>query len=91
MEDMLSKLLQRTSTTISAATQEGMYTLAIQTLRDNLIIAVAYQHAQRTATLFPILSPTDFWEMVSIGEPLALAILANYAVILEGGYKGTLL
>jgi Fungal specific transcription factor domain len=82
MEDMLSKLLQRTSTTNSAATQEDVYTSAIQTLRDNLTIAITYQHAQITVTFFPNMSPTDFWAMVCIGEPLALAILANYAVIL---------
>ena len=37
---------------------------------------------QFSLSLFPAQCPTKFWEMVGIGEPLALAILANYAVIL---------
>ncbi|KAF2094851.1 hypothetical protein NA57DRAFT_60262 [Rhizodiscina lignyota] len=82
IEDMLSKLLQRTSLVVSTATEKDIYTSAIQTLRNNLSAAVTYGRAQLTLTLFPILSPTEFWEMVCVGEPLALAILANYAVAL---------
>jgi hypothetical protein len=80
IEQMLSTLLQRTST-ISASQKDG-YTLVIQTLRDNFTIAVKYQHNRFSLSLFPAQCPTKFWEMVGIGEPLALAILANYAVIL---------
>lgn len=83
MENMLSTLLQRISTTISAATQEELYTSAIQTLRESLTVAISYQRAISKLTWFPIMSPTDFWPQVCIGEPLALAILANYAVVLH--------
>jgi hypothetical protein len=82
IEQMLSTLLQRTSTTISSASQKDVYTAVIQTLRNNLTTAIKYQHDRFSLSLFPVQCPTEFWDMVGIGEPLALAILANYAVIL---------
>jgi hypothetical protein len=90
MEDMLSKLLQRvqTSSTTTAptpssvSTQQGVYTSTIEILRVSLIFALSRPRAQLTLTLFPIITPSEFWTLVHMSEPLALAILANYAVIL---------
>ncbi|RFU30520.1 hypothetical protein B7463_g5809, partial [Scytalidium lignicola] len=84
VEDMLSKLQQRTSIATSDVAQHDVYTTAIQALRDNLKVAVAYQNRQLTLTWFPIMSPAEYWTMLDNGELLALVILANYAVILYG-------
>jgi hypothetical protein len=55
----------------------------IQILKNNLRIALTFQRTRFTLGLFLMLGPTEFWEMVGIGEPLALEILAKYAVILR--------
>ncbi len=79
VEEMLLKLLQRTSSEV----EKDVYLAAIQGLRFNLCCAIEYRHQrQLTLTLFPAISPSEFWEMVGDGEFLAPAILANYAVIL---------
>ena len=82
IESMLSTLLQRASTTMSAPIQRDVYVPAIEMLRENFKIAITNRSASLTMTLFPIMSPFSFWTMVETGDPLALAILANYAVIL---------
>ncbi|GKZ26144.1 hypothetical protein AbraIFM66950_000342 [Aspergillus brasiliensis] len=82
LEDVLSKLLLRAAMTPTAA-RIGIYEPAIQTLRDSLTIAVIYRRTKMTFSYFAVICPPEFWSMVRIGEPLALAILANYAVTLD--------
>jgi hypothetical protein len=82
MEDMLAKLGQYTSKTITTSTQQEMYMCCIEALRINLALAVEYDRAQVRVSFLAVATPDEFWSMVCIGEPLALAILANFAVIL---------
>lgn len=92
MEAMFSTLLHRIPTTTTTTTPEteaeslaaktAVYTLAIKTLRDNFLFALAHPRAQLALTLFPIMSPSKFWVMVGQDDQLALAILGNYGVVL---------
>lgn len=90
IEDMLSTLLRRVSAVVSATDSPSptttvlteVYTSAIQALRDNLSLATTYRQGRMTMTWFLVVSPAEFWELMAAREPLALAILANYAVVL---------
>lgn len=82
LEDVLSKLLSRAAMTPKAA-RMGVYEPAIQTLRHSLAMAVMYRRTKMTFSYFAVMSPPEFWSMVRTGEPLALVILANYAVTLH--------
>lgn len=82
LEDVLSKLLSRAAMTPKAA-RMGVYEPAIQTLRHSLAMAVMYRRTKMTFSYFAVMSPPGFWSMVRTGEPLALVILANYAVTLH--------
>jgi hypothetical protein len=81
VEDMISKLQQGVSTMTLVTEQEHVYRSTIGALRDGLKYALTYLFTQKTITLFVLKCPVGFWNMISTGEPLALAILANYAVI----------
>ncbi|KAH8697881.1 hypothetical protein BGW36DRAFT_379615 [Talaromyces proteolyticus] len=83
MEHVIAKLMTHTSKTISISTQQEMYSSVIQNLRINLAIAVRYKRALNRVSYFTVMSPLEYWNMVCIGEPLALAILANFGVILH--------
>lgn len=84
MEDMLSTLQRRASTIMTTAADErNLYTSSIQVLGDSLAFALTNLFTQKTMTMFPMHCPVEFWSRVSAGEPLALAIFANYAVILH--------
>lgn len=78
LENTLSKLLQRASTTVFPT----MYVSAIGTLRITLAVAICYPGAMLTLSLFPVMTPAEFWPGVVARDPLALAVLANYAVVL---------
>ncbi|KAH8809439.1 hypothetical protein F5884DRAFT_734592 [Xylogone sp. PMI_703] len=82
VDNMLSKLEQYNTTKTSDIARQNAYATSIKVLRHNLRIAIEFQNRQFTITWFPIMSPAGFWTMLDNGEPLALAILANYAVIL---------
>ncbi|EXJ89666.1 hypothetical protein A1O3_02733 [Capronia epimyces CBS 606.96] len=82
METMLSDLRQRTSRTTSGSVRGPMYIAAIEALKASLTFAITYPSAQSSVTLFSVMVPAEFWAMATTGEPLALAILANYAVTL---------
>lgn len=83
MEDMLATLGQFTSKTITTSTQQEMYTTCIEALRINLALAVEYDRAQVRVSYLAVATPDELWSMMCIGEPLALAILANFAVVLH--------
>ncbi|PYH92070.1 hypothetical protein BO71DRAFT_330738 [Aspergillus ellipticus CBS 707.79] len=83
IEDMLRSLRQRIATTSSALSSAGIYHSAIQALRDTLTMTLMYRRQKMTLSYFPSLCPPEFWEMVRIADPLALAILANYVITLH--------
>ena len=83
MEGVLAELSQRIRTTIATTAQSDVYAAAIATLRHNFLLATTRPHAKMTIVLFPIMVQPEFLVLLRIGEPLALAILANYAVILH--------
>lgn len=80
---MLATLRKRLSS-VEMETQDKMiYTSTIDTLQDSLEFAYTYLFTQKTITMFVLSCPTQFWDMTSAREPPALAILANYAVVLH--------
>ncbi len=88
IKDMISNLLQRvqitTSSTKSITPQQNVYISTIEILKLSLVFALSRPRAQLTLTLFPIITPAEFWTtLVRRREPFALAILANYSVILH--------
>lgn len=86
IEDVIAKLSRRISDTnfsTGADASVAIYSRAVTTLRHTLLIATRSALSQITVTLFPIMVRSEFFEMMSRHEPLALAILANYAVILH--------
>jgi hypothetical protein len=83
IRNTISLLRQRVSTMTLVTDQQNVYLSTIAVLRDSLEYAVASLFTQRTITMFVLMCPAEFWIMVSAGEPLALAILANYTVILH--------
>jgi hypothetical protein len=87
IKDMLSTLQQCASTTTLGIDQQNVYRSTIEVLRANLEYALTHLFTQKTTTLFVVMCPAEFWNLISSGEPLALAILANYAVILHWQQK----
>lgn len=83
METMLAKLLQRASVTATTPTQAETYIAVIQSLRYVLIITLTPRPAHVTLVIFPMLNPGEYWDMILNHDPLALAVLANYAVTLH--------
>ncbi|KAI1847557.1 hypothetical protein JX265_000808 [Neoarthrinium moseri] len=88
VEDMLCKLLEHTAS-IDSQVLKGMYVSALDALRLNHAIAISYGHSLKTVATFAVMSPAGFWPRARQGEALALAILANYAVILHS-YRGSI-
>lgn len=83
IEGVLTELLQRIDTTIATTVNGDEYTAAISALRHNFLLAIEHPDVNLTMVLFPVFVSPEFLPLVCIGEPLALAILANYAVILH--------
>ncbi|OKL61760.1 hypothetical protein UA08_02354 [Talaromyces atroroseus] len=82
VETMLAKLIQRASVTATTASRAATYLSAIQSLRYIFILMSTKRPGQVALVIFTVAAPSQFWDMVKDGDPLALAILANYAVIL---------
>lgn len=83
MEGVLTELSRRIHTTVATTVHGDVYAAAISTLRHNFVLATERPDAILAIVLFPIMVRPEFLVLVCIGEPLALAILANYAVILH--------
>ena len=83
IEGALTELSRRIRTTMATTVQEDVYAAAIFTLRQTFLIATERPDAELVIVYFPIMVHPEFLKLVCIGEPLALAILANYAVILH--------
>ncbi|GAM43205.1 hypothetical protein TCE0_047r17820 [Talaromyces pinophilus] len=83
MEAMLAKLLQRASITATTFSQAETYFAVIQGLRYVLILTSTPRPPHVTLVIFPMLSPAKYWDMILNHDPLALAVLANYAVTIH--------
>ncbi|EEA25003.1 conserved hypothetical protein [Talaromyces marneffei ATCC 18224] len=83
METMLAKLLQRASVTATTPSQAETYLAVIQSLRYILILTSTPRPAHVTLVIFPMTNPSDYWDMMLNHDPLALAVLANYAVTIH--------
>jgi hypothetical protein len=83
MEEMLSTLQRRVATTTLGTDEQITYVVTLEALRGGLKYALTHLFTQRATTLFVLTCPVEFWSMISSRQPLALAILANYAVILH--------
>jgi hypothetical protein len=90
VEDMLACLGRRVTTVQATAAEmsltsddEEVYPASIQALRYSLTVQQVYKSVRSTLTLFLVGSPAGFWALVKTRQPLALAILANYAVSLH--------
>lgn len=97
VEDMFATLKKRVSS--APVTQQEIYHSTIQALDINIRAALKYGDTNITLTLFPILLSPEYWLFLRNEEHLALALLANYAVILywlrkniwmEGWGRGTI-
>jgi Fungal specific transcription factor domain len=81
IEMMLAKLIQ--CVTATTASQAATYISTIQSLRYVLILMSTKRPGQVTLVIFTVMVPPQYWDMVKDRDPLALAILANYAVTLH--------
>lgn len=83
IEAMLEKLMQRASITATTPSQAETYSAIIQSLRYIFILTSTPRPAHITLVIFPMLNPRDYWDMILYNDPLALAVLANYAVTIH--------
>jgi len=90
MEDALSALQRGVGRTTSSsavdagtAEDETVYARSIEALRENLLVAHLFPFTAPALMLFPMGSPDAYWDLLRAGRPLALAIIANYSVILH--------
>lgn len=82
METMLARLIQRASVTATTAKQAEIYITVIQALRYVLILTSISRPAQVCLVMFSMMAPVEYWDLIQRHDPLALAVLANYAVSL---------
>lgn len=82
-EGVLTELSRRIHTTIATTIHGDVYSAAISTLRSSFVLATERPDVKLAIAFFPVMVQPEFLMLVCIGEPLALAILANYAVILH--------
>ena len=83
IEDVVAELSRRAHTTVTAAAKSDTYLGAIAALRLAILMAIARPQITMTIVKFPLLVQPEFLELLCIGDPLALAILSNYAVTLH--------
>lgn len=83
VDRVINMLLQRVDECISVTEKRQVYAGAISVLRHNFLLATLFPHVQLTITFLPTMAPEPFLNMIRGEEPLALAILGNYAVVLH--------
>ncbi|KAH8649366.1 hypothetical protein BX600DRAFT_442624 [Xylariales sp. PMI_506] len=83
IEVMLALLQGRAALTASKEALEGTYLPSIEALRINIAVALTLRFSLKSLGSFPILAPASFWTLAQNETPLALAILANYCIILH--------
>jgi hypothetical protein len=82
IEAAISTLSQYNSKQITDLASRDVYAAAIDLLRQTFLLAAEKPSAKMTALPFPILVPDEFMEKLRGRDPMALVILANYAVAL---------
>jgi hypothetical protein len=82
-EAAISALSQSNSEMTADSTSKHVYTAAIGLLRQTFLIAAEKPYTKTTVLPFPILVTDEYMEKLKNREPMALVILANYAVILH--------
>lgn len=80
---MLTDLLRRLDTSISARACQQVYVSTLALLRYVLPLTPHPQYDQIVVNTFLLMVDQEFLNLVFLGEPLALSILANYAVCLH--------
>jgi hypothetical protein len=83
VEAALLSLSQRVLDSDVDPTSRDAYEAAIGLLRHSFLLSAEQPRSTRTALPFPIMVPQPFVEKLREREPLALVILAHYAVILH--------
>jgi hypothetical protein len=81
IEAAISVLSQRNSDLITDSTQDA-YAGSIDLLRQTFLLAAEKPSLKMTLLVFPIKVADEFVEKLRERDPLALVILANYAVVL---------
>jgi hypothetical protein len=82
METMLDKLMQCAASPVTSASESEVYISSIHSLKYTLILMSSRRPPQVSISIFAVMVPGQYWDMVKKRDPLALAILANYAVTL---------
>ncbi|KAI9881272.1 MAG: hypothetical protein M1830_005558 [Pleopsidium flavum] len=83
IEAALLGLSKRNDETTTDAALRNAYCMAITTLRHTFRLAGEAPGKANTALLFPIQIPPEIPVKIRDGEPMALSILAHYAVVLH--------
>jgi hypothetical protein len=82
VETVLANLLERVLAT--ASPEREVYVESLAALRLNIELASATSLAhQAPITTFPVMCPAEFLQILATGESVALAMVANYGVILH--------
>ncbi|ETN43021.1 uncharacterized protein HMPREF1541_02179 [Cyphellophora europaea CBS 101466] len=90
-EEMIRCLESRMNSTISTATYRTVYESTIDLLRYALSFSNAPEYYQIVVNTFLLMVEDEFLNLVYLGEPLALAIMGNYAVALQVVGKNSIL
>jgi len=83
IEAALSGLSRRNDETTTDSALWDAYCTAITVLRETFRLAADAPGNTNTALLFPIMIPPEILGKIRDGEPMALAILTHYAVLLH--------
>jgi hypothetical protein len=80
IEEVISELTRRIDSGISTIVYRDVYAAAIRLLRYTLSIMHLPDYAQVVMISFMLMAEQEYLSLIFMGEPLALAIFANYAV-----------
>jgi hypothetical protein len=80
IEQVISELTRRIDSGISTLVYRDVYAAAIRLLRYTLSIMYLPDYAQVVMISFMLMAEQEYLSLIFMGEPLALAIFANYAV-----------
>lgn len=81
--DALTTLYNRNTSLSQDSSSREAYTEAIDMLRVTFLLAAERPGSKMAIISFAILAPDEFVQRMKDGEPMALAILAHYAVVLH--------
>ncbi|KAI9812942.1 MAG: hypothetical protein M1827_004460 [Pycnora praestabilis] len=83
VEATLSILATKILSSIGDASLRRTYVAALATLRDCFLLTAQRPGVKMTVVLFPIMVSPDFMKNLGEREPMALTIVAHYAVLLH--------